>query len=47
MAIGAQRGDVLRMVLGGGMKLSAIGLAIGLVAAHRCSPAWSRRCCSA
>jgi putative ABC transport system permease protein len=33
MAIGAQRGDVLRMVLTGGMKLSAIGLAIGLVAA--------------
>jgi len=33
MAIGAQRADVLRMVLGGGMKLSAIGLAIGLVAA--------------
>ena len=33
MAIGAQPGDVLRMVLGSGMKLSAIGLAIGLVSA--------------
>ena len=33
MAIGAQPGDVMRMVLGGGMKLSAIGLAIGLVSA--------------
>ncbi len=33
MAIGAQRADVLRMVLGGGMKLSLIGLAIGLAAA--------------
>jgi putative ABC transport system permease protein len=33
MAIGAQRGDVLRMVVGGGMKLSVLGLAIGLLAA--------------
>jgi len=33
MAIGAQREDVLRMVLGGGMKLSALGLFIGLIAA--------------
>ena len=33
MAIGAQQTDVLRMILGGGMKLSLIGLAIGLAAA--------------
>jgi putative ABC transport system permease protein len=33
MAIGAQQTDVLRMILGGGMKLSMIGLAIGLAAA--------------
>jgi putative ABC transport system permease protein len=30
MAIGAQRGDVLRMVLGNGMKLALIGVVIGL-----------------
>jgi putative ABC transport system permease protein len=33
MAIGAQRRDIVRMVIGGGMKLAAIGIAIGLVAA--------------
>jgi len=33
MAIGAQRRDVLQMVLGGGMKLALIGVAIGLLAA--------------
>ena len=33
MAIGAQRGDVLRMVVGGGMKLATLGVAIGLVTA--------------
>ncbi|HEX7779565.1 MAG TPA: FtsX-like permease family protein, partial [Vicinamibacterales bacterium] len=33
MAIGARPGDVLRMVVGGGMKLAAIGVAIGLAAA--------------
>ena len=32
MAIGAQRGDVLRMVLGGGMKLAALGTLIGIAA---------------
>jgi putative ABC transport system permease protein len=33
MAIGAQQGDVLRMVLGSGMKLAALGVAIGVAAA--------------
>jgi putative ABC transport system permease protein len=33
MAIGAQHGDVLRMVLGGGMKLAAAGIGVGLLAA--------------
>jgi putative ABC transport system permease protein len=32
MAIGAQRGDVLRMVLGGGMKLATAGVVLGLLA---------------
>ncbi len=31
MAVGAQRGDVLRLVLKGGLKLVAIGVALGLV----------------
>jgi ABC-type antimicrobial peptide transport system permease subunit len=30
MAIGAQRGDILRMILGGGLQLVAIGVALGL-----------------
>jgi len=30
MAIGAQRGDVLRLVLGSGMKLALLGVAIGI-----------------
>ena len=33
MAIGAQRGDVLRMVVGGGMRLAVVGVAIGIVCA--------------
>jgi len=33
MAIGAQAGDVLRLILGGGMKLALIGVAIGTAGA--------------
>ena len=33
MALGAQRSDVLKVVVGQGLKLSAIGIAAGIVAA--------------
>ncbi len=33
LALGAQRGDLFRLIVGGGMKLAAMGLAAGLVAA--------------
>ena len=34
MALGAEQSNVLRAVLGDGLRLSLIGIAIGLVAAH-------------
>jgi len=33
MAIGAEPGQVLRMIIGGGMKLAAIGVAVGIAGA--------------
>ncbi len=33
MALGAQKGTLLRMIIGGGLKLTLIGVAIGLVSA--------------
>jgi putative ABC transport system permease protein len=32
-ALGARRGDIMRLVFSGGLKLSVLGIAIGLVAA--------------
>jgi predicted permease len=37
MALGARRGDVLRLVLASGFRLAAVGIALGVVGALACS----------
>jgi ABC-type antimicrobial peptide transport system permease subunit len=34
MAVGAQRGDVLRLIVGEGFKMAALGVVLGLIAAR-------------
>jgi ABC-type antimicrobial peptide transport system permease subunit len=33
MAVGAQRGDVLRLIVGEGIRMAAAGIVVGLIAA--------------
>jgi ABC-type antimicrobial peptide transport system permease subunit len=42
MALGARRGDVLRLVLAQGLRLSAVGAALGLAGAFAASRLMSR-----
>jgi putative ABC transport system permease protein len=34
MAVGAQRGDVLRLIVGEGVKVAVVGVVLGLIAAR-------------
>jgi putative ABC transport system permease protein len=34
MAVGAQRGDVLRLIVGEGVKVAAVGVVLGLIGAR-------------
>ena len=47
VALGAQRGDVLRLIVGHGALLGGVGLAIGLVGALGVDAVSCARCCSA